>query len=75
MGAAVTGGVALAVAAGGAVEVGRFVRDPADEARERGVAAKGVRRRVIALDLVVGERRVDGAVADRVDRRHLGAAA
>lgn len=56
------------------MEIRVLVAHPADEFRDFRVAAERFGGREAALQLLVAERRVNGAMADRMDRRGLPAA-
>lgn len=57
------------------MKIDGFVGDPRDEAGKFGVDGERLRARETAFEFDVGERGVDGAVADGVDRRDRSAAA
>ncbi len=64
-----------ALAPGRRVEVGVLPLHPGDELRDLRMRAEGVRGRIAAGEFGVAEGRVDDAVAYRVDRHRLPAAA
>jgi len=57
------------------MEVGILAQYPRHEFRDLRMRAKRFRRSITTLDLAIGEQAVDGAVADRMQRRGFAAAA
>src|SRR6187399_2442414 len=55
-------------APGGGVEVRLLAADPGNESGELRMASKCLCRRIAAFERLVVEHRMDGAVADRMDR-------